>query len=479
MKRKRESVVFVVLCLVICLTPFVGMTVARTDATTENKRLAAFPALKSEAGWNVDFLAELGNYFEDHFAFREALVSADSLIQSRVFGVSNMDTVLVGEKGWLYYTDTLDDYFGKNTLSHRGLYNVAHNLSLLQGYVKGWGADFVLAIAPNKNTLYGDAMPYYYAHRAANTSNLKRLGPMLKQEGVSYCDLYKRFADEDEVLYLKRDSHWNGKGALLAYNGIMEQLSYEHETYETTPVLRRKTEYGDLNKMLYPLAGEPEWNYEYQYQKSYAYVTETESVEDAFIETRKDGGKKSLLMFRDSFGNTLLPFFAEAFGKAYFSKGEPYAVEHYRQKYRPDVVVVEKVERNISDFAKNPPLMTGPIVKEAPEAKRADTKTDIRLADCRASAEYWEIRGRADERYLSEDGRIYVSVTAAGNTTVYEAFTTSDENGDNGYRLYVPKDELAAQTAWLRIMTEGRDGWTLAAERKLSLTEQEAGRISE
>lgn len=471
MKKKRESIGFVIICLVICLIPFVGMTVAKTDTTTENTRLAAFPALRDKEGWNVDFLAELGDYFEDHFAFRKELVSADSLIQSKVFFASNMDTVLVGEGGWLYYTDTLNDYLGKNTLSRRGLYNAAHNLSILQEYIKGQGADFLLTVAPNKNTLYGEHMPYYYAHKAGKTSNLKQLGPVLKQEGVSYCNLYERFADEEEILYLKRDSHWNGKGALLAYNELMDSLSYEHENYETTPVLRRKTEYGDLNRMIYPLAGEPEWNYEYQYKRSYQYVTETDSVEDAFIETKKDGEKRSLLMFRDSFGNTLLPFFAEAFGKAYFSKGEPYAIEHYMKKYSPGTVLVEKVERNITDFAKNPPLMTGPALKKAPDAKRVDTKTDIRLVSCEASAEYWEIRGTVDENYLSEDSRIYVSVATAENTIVYEAFTISDENGDNGYLLYIPKDELAVQTVRAGIFLEGRDGWILAAEREMPLTD--------
>ena len=56
----------------------------------------------------------------------------DALIQSRVFSVSNVDTVMKGTDGWLYYTDTLDDYLGTNLMNRRQVFNVANNLSLLQ-----------------------------------------------------------------------------------------------------------------------------------------------------------------------------------------------------------------------------------------------------------------------------------------------------------------------------------------------------------
>ena len=38
------------------------------------------------------------------------------------------------------------------------------------------------------------------------------------------------------------------------------------------------------------------------------------------MHTKADGKSGSLVMYRDSFGNALLPFIAEAFGDAYFSR---------------------------------------------------------------------------------------------------------------------------------------------------------------
>ena len=65
--------------MVICILPFVGMAVCPADKTTENRKMAVFPDIIKESGrLNINFLQELGNYFQDHFAFRLELVSADA-----------------------------------------------------------------------------------------------------------------------------------------------------------------------------------------------------------------------------------------------------------------------------------------------------------------------------------------------------------------------------------------------------------------
>ena len=97
--KKIEYILFVVLCLFFCAVPAVGMSIQKTDATTENRTLASLPEWKKDDKWNQDYFEEFGSYFEDHFAFRNAFVMADSVIQSKVFGVSNVDTVLVGKNG--------------------------------------------------------------------------------------------------------------------------------------------------------------------------------------------------------------------------------------------------------------------------------------------------------------------------------------------------------------------------------------------
>ena len=317
--KKAGNIIYIGICLIFCVLPFAGMTIYRTDTTTENKTLAAFPELKKEGSVNLEYFDELSMYFEDHFAFRQELVSADAVIQSKIFQVSNVDTVMAGTEGWLFYTDTLDDYLGQNTMTDRQIFNTVHNIALLQQYVIEKGADFLFAIAPNKNSLYEEHMPYYADYKVSSVRNIDMLKPKFAEAEISYVDLFEPFEKEEEILYLKRDSHWNNKGAVLAYDTILDSLMMEHETYETVKAVREKKEYGDLNKMLYPLTAKPEWNYYYQYDNQWSYVSDNKDVEAAWIETQCSKGKGSLLMFRDSFGNTLLPLMAAQFEKDCFS----------------------------------------------------------------------------------------------------------------------------------------------------------------
>ena len=61
--KNLGRIVFLALCMGLCLVPFVGMLLHPSDVMTENKELAKFPQLKEQGRFNVDFLQELGAYF--------------------------------------------------------------------------------------------------------------------------------------------------------------------------------------------------------------------------------------------------------------------------------------------------------------------------------------------------------------------------------------------------------------------------------
>lgn len=455
--KKTGSAVYLIGCLLLCVLPFAGMFVAPTNTTTENRKMAEFPKLKEDTKWNQKYLQELGLYFEDHFAFRNILVTADSVIQSKVFRVSNMNTAVVGEDGWLYYAATLDDYLKRKTLSERGIQNAVRNLSMMQSYLEDKGAEFWLTIAPNKNSLYGDNMPYYEECIVGDTKNIDVLQEEFENRRIHYADLFDAFQKENEILYLKQDSHWSEKGAVLAYHTILDTIGYSHETYEMISNIRTKTEYGDLNRMLYPEGLYPEWNYTYEKEHAFSYVTETKSVEDAWIETVNDTASGSMLMFRDSFGNTLLPYFADTFKNAYFSKSVPYNLEEYINSYHPEYVILEKVERNIDDFAKEPPIITGREVSLDKWATKVSSESTIETGLSEYNTKYFQIFGKVDEAFLNADSKVYVSVRSSTEHKVYEAFTISDEESDNGYLVYFPKDRLPIDEITIDIFVE-KDG---------------------
>ena len=375
--KKNYAIIFVAVCMVLCLLPSAGMLLFPTTETTENRAMAQPPKLFTEEGdWNTSFIQDFESYFTEHIALRNPMIYMDAKIQSGIFHESNVSGVITGSDGWLYYASTLSDYLGQDVMTERALFNLAHNLSIVQEYLDIRNIDFLFTITPNKNTLYGENMPYYKSYVVNTDHSAKLLKPYLETLGVRYLDLFQLFEEQEEILYMKTDSHWNRKGACLAYNGILDALEIPHADYSAQTLTTEETSGGDLNRMLYSFYGKAESDYVYDLAGNYSYTIGTD-VEDGWIVTENTAGSGSILMFRDSFGNTLLPFFSSHFQTAYYAKGEPNALERYLEANTVDCVVMEKVERNIINYLNNPPVLTAPTAELPSVLTIANTQTSI------------------------------------------------------------------------------------------------------
>ena len=449
---KKLQVLYIEAFFAVCLVPFVGMAVTGQESSSENRTLAEFPQLKTEEGINVQWLNEAGEYFQDHFAFRNELVTANALINGKILGTSTASGVIQGTDGWLYYKDSLEDYLGENLLKDRSLYNISHILSLMQEYLAEKNVQFVFTVAPNKNSLYDENMPYYDSYKVSDNKNLINLQKYLKNENVSYVDLYEPLAKADEILYHKRDSHWNNKGAACASDFLLEGLGKEHESY-TDETYTVKTDFtGDLDEMLYPLATTPEDEIYYDRQTTFAYVGEVGSNFDPRITTVNPVKTGSLVMYRDSFGNALLPFMADAYGNAYFSRGIPYQLTDV-DTMAADTVVVERAERFLPEMAESAPVMPAPERTVSTGEDKADPEA-VKDLEIITQGNYLKISGRIAEKYLDTESRIYVRTDG---DKVYEAFpndvTLDDGSTDcGGFTLYLPVG-TATEKSNLEILT--------------------------
>ncbi len=437
---KKFLTAFVIICIGFSFVPLLGMTINPTTETTENKAMTEFPnPITDKGGINLEFFRQFEKYFNEHFSFRNEFVFADSKIQSEIFKVSGVDGVIRGTDGWLYYKSTLSDFLGTEKMSSRKINNLAHNLSVVDKYLEEKGKNFLLTIPPNKNTLYPENMPYYYSRIVDSTHNIEMLQTILEERDFPYCDLFELFRNESEVLYLKRDSHWNNKGALLAYNAIMESIGKSHNDYSSAAVTRSADELGDLNKMLFTFYGEKELNYKYDIPKEANYLGDYQSVEDGFIETESASASGSLLMFRDSFGNTLIPFISEQYANAWFTKEMPYGLENLMEKYNPDDVIFEKVERNLSDFIKMPPIISPVRIEEEIHAEgSSDVSSTLEMTSLNFDFNYYKISGEVDSTKINDDTEIIIEIAGKKYYTYH-----IDENG---FEMYIKKDDVSFPT---------------------------------
>lgn len=462
------SAVFVGICLVpAALTPF-----RRSDGAAENRTLAEKPSLKTDAGkLNFDFFSEFDTYFSEHFAFRQELVTLDGKIRAELMGTSSNSDVIVGKNGWLYYAPTADDFMNVNTLSDRAINNISHNLALLSRYCEDQHANFIFTIAPNKSSVYPEYMPYNYIETAA-PGNYEKFAEAYSEmhdawsqainssdsgtaipEHFTFIDLKGALLETKEnsqvPIYHKTDTHWNNIGALAARNALLS-LSDTTDGFWDSSWSAANDWSGDLAEMIYPSDVPMDNQFYSSYDFTYQYVGRFRGFDDINIKTTCESpsvtsGKPfgKLLMYRDSFGEAILPFMAESFASAEFSRAVPYNTAGVTDG---TTVILEIVERNLGNLQKYAPVMPAPVYSgELPEGVISSDAV-VKAED---SGSYTHIYGElGDEFFKDDNARIFVTI--GGET--YEAFNCFEdkllgregETSDNSFSLYITKSDDTA-----------------------------------
>lgn len=433
--------------LACCLVPGIGMLILPRGEAAAHETLAPVPALTQPDGsLNDDVLQETSDYVADHFAFREELITAGAVIKAKAFHTSAEEEVLLGEDGWLYYRETLADYLRTEPLGERALYGAAHTLALAREYCESRGARLLFTVAPNKVSLYPEHLPEV-GEPLDGEDDIDRLRAYLARENVDYCDLFAAFRAEGDTLYHRLDSHWNARGAALAHDtliaalGKTDQAPFFDGAYQIT-----ENHKGDLYEMLYPAGQELDEDAVFERPFAFAYTAEPRSAEDQRIDTACAGKSGSLLMFRDSFGNALHPFLADAFGRAAFSRAMPYTLPLVEET-GADTVVIEIVERNLDWLTERAPIFPAPERGLSGTPPVGEASARVTAVEDGALPGYTRIEG-AIEGEIDGDSPVYVLFGGS----VFEACPVGKGADGAPFTLYVPAEKAgdAIQVLYLR-----------------------------
>lgn len=427
----------------ICLAPAALMPVVRNSESKEKRALAPAPKLKTEEGkLNFDFFDDFSKYFSEHFAFRQELVTADGRLKSAVLGTSPNSDVIVGKDGWLYYGPTKNDFLNINCLSDRGINNIVNNVRMMDDICQSSGCQFIFTVAPNKNTVYPEHMPFNYKP-SDNKNNYSRLAEKLSGESF-WCDMKETIlsADASIPLYHKTDTHWNNMGAYVGHAKLME-MQGRSSCPAGTHWFTRDDRLGDLAAMIYPAEDAKDTQVYNDYEFTYTYRGRFKALDDITINTDCADGSGKLLMYRDSYGEAILPYMAESYSSAEFSRAVPYRLD----KAADETVIIEIVERNLGDIQRYAPVAAAPEA-EAPQADGLYNGSDAEIYS-KDNGMFTHLYGvLPDECFTGDNAEIFVSV----NGTSYKAFNCFEdkllgregESCDNGFSLYIPSEKASA-----------------------------------
>lgn len=326
------------------------------DDPFENRTLTAKPAF--DAAQLDAFPSQYEAYLDDHIPFKPQLVGLYSTILYHCFGQSADDAVILGRDGWLFYDsakkgdgDTVGDYTSDTPYSDAQMDAIAQTVRTMQDVCSARGIPFAFLSAPNKSNIYGEYLPDSFSR--AERQRMDILADFLTESGLPF--LYPKSLllahKGDAPLYYKLDSHWNERGAYLAYRELYALLYGESlPELDALSVSAERIGKGDLSKMA-QISGMQDTEYTVGYRQELTEVVKESLSRDPFdfIIRQEGAANRTALILRDSYAIALIPFLQKDYATLVSLRySAAYDLDALIDQYQPDVVILELVERGIT-----------------------------------------------------------------------------------------------------------------------------------
>jgi hypothetical protein len=340
------------------------------DPAAENRELAPFPTLQPSIEALAAFVPGFGAWFEDHFGFRARLIRWYG--QMRLFGlrVSPTPSVIKGRDGWYFYGEdgSLDDYAHVDPLTPAAQDNWREAVERARDWLHRRNVPYVFFIAPDKYAIYPEMMP----------DTIRVIDPVSRTDGVyealAHSGVAIDFRDAlaaakaRERIYQKTDTHWNDRGALVAYQAIIDAV--RRKAPVTPPAWSR----GDFEEMtrdvngmdlagmmgLTRVIGETDLVLAPKRPRLARVVepagAELTAQEGRLVTEIPGSSLPRAVIFRDSFVSRLVPFLSEHFSRAVYLWQNDFDADAVAREHA-DVVIQEIVGRHLYGFIPSPELV--------------------------------------------------------------------------------------------------------------------------
>ncbi len=354
----------------------------------ENRSLTTFPKFSWDALMDGSFSSKINEYFADQFPARNSLVGIKGVTET-MFGKGENNGVLLGKDGQLavrlftIYKSRLErvadmDYFVTET--------VAQSVDALNAWAKNAAVPVATILPPR--TVDVAASAFSYPTEISDALKAQLAGTIAPEANyIDLLPLMREKYDAGESVYLRTDHHWTTYGAYIAYAEVMKSWGLEDqilpmdafsvetvenfygttwskagykfiapETLEvwtagnedrfTTSCLSEKQVKGDDGKpttVKEAYKTFPGWldrSFLGQKDKYGAFLAGTHNEQTVFMDGGNTG-RERLLIVKDSFAHTMVPFLAQHFDLVIINLAAKVAtITDYVEEYDCDRVLV-------------------------------------------------------------------------------------------------------------------------------------------
>lgn len=266
--------------------------------------------------------------------------------------------VLLEKDGWMaHITEKELDYF-QNVKPLKNKQEIAEEIAALDQYLESQGITLLVVTAPSKSSIYPEKVPDLLKSLPTESKLDDLIAQMAENNQPAILNLVPALRDarQNQDVYYKTNTHWNGYGAFVAYTEIINALAGEHPELkpykaEDLKLVTTDPEVQDLPAIM---------RANFITEPSFFFAPKTPFVQTLSSEnylgynqfsSTPDENLPTLLMFHDSFGEYYLnDYLSMNFSKSHFVYNNgihKYLTPEFLQQFKPDIIVIEILERNI------------------------------------------------------------------------------------------------------------------------------------
>lgn len=295
----------------------------RDFSDLENRVLSKKPKFTLESLFNGAFIEKYEKYTNDQFLFRNNFITLKSRLEY-IQGKTENNNILFGNNNRLFEKITKIDEDRINT-----------NIEAINAFARDKDITVSFLLAPNSSEVYKEDMPYgsYKINQEEGIQNIYE-----RLEYTNNINVLETLKDnKNEYIYYYSDHHWTSYGAYLAYKNLCETLNLSAVDLESLKKNEVNNFYGTyfskaknfnakedtltyytFNNIDVEVEGEI---YHSLYDLDKALERDKYSLflrgnNNLTIIKNKDlDNNKKLLVIKDSYANSLIPFLTSNYGE--------------------------------------------------------------------------------------------------------------------------------------------------------------------
>lgn len=240
MKKALKNLPTVVFLVFIFSMTILFLVLPKKDYSSSEKRyMASFPTLTAKSFFSGDFGEDFEKYLSDHTAFRNFWVSLNSYY-NLCLGNPLSNGIYHCDDGYLINDPPVTD-------------RLETNIDVMAEFSTNCSIPSTLVLAPSTGYVSNDVLPN--KHIVYHDDELfESTSKTLSQSNIAFVDLredFKKAYNNGTQVYYKTDHHWTAEGAYIAYCALAKELNYTANVKENYDI----STYGDFYGTTYSSSG--------------------------------------------------------------------------------------------------------------------------------------------------------------------------------------------------------------------------------